>query len=225
MTIKNLEGESIEKYATGVFRQYGIGGKDEKNGTLILISTEDRLIRIETGSGTEGFIPDARAGKIINEAAKPYLKDDNWDDGIRATFDAVLGCYLQEYNIEIDGSTASYVSADEEMSSSEMGWLIAIFSSFFFVPLIGSASEKSKTFAWIARIASIVTAIVSAIYVSQPTQAILFMICVLVFFATFGITASSGGGRRFGGSSFSSGGGGRSGGGGTSRGGGATGRF
>ena len=49
VTVKSLEGQSIEEYATELFRKFGIGDSQKNNGVLLLCSTGDRLFRIEVG--------------------------------------------------------------------------------------------------------------------------------------------------------------------------------
>lgn len=228
MTVKNLDGKSIETFATGTFRQYGIGDKEKNNGTLILLSVEDRKIRIETGSGAEGFINDGKAGRILDEHVIPWFKTDNWNNGLRDGFDAVLGCYLQEYNIEIDGNTAKYLSDEdgEEISDFQAYMMVgAFFSTFITTPIISAlcSNNKHKTRRWIIR--GIIAALAAAIYIStfdSVVKGTILMMLLFNFLATFGIQMS-GGYSSGGGYSRSSGSsGGHSGGGGSSRGGGAS---
>ena len=55
VTVQNLEGKSLEEYATELFREYGIGDKDKNNGVLLLCALEEREFRIEVGYGLEGI--------------------------------------------------------------------------------------------------------------------------------------------------------------------------
>ena len=57
-----MEGYSLEEYATKIFNDIKIGDKDKDNGVLILLALLDkdnRMVKIETGYGAEGFVPDA----------------------------------------------------------------------------------------------------------------------------------------------------------------------
>src|SRR5687768_7244828 len=65
VTVRSLEGETVETYANRLFNQWGIGKKGKDNGVLILAAIEDRKIRIEVGYGLEGTLPDGRCGQII----------------------------------------------------------------------------------------------------------------------------------------------------------------
>lgn len=64
---------SIEELAERTFRAWGIGHAERDDGILLLLATEDRRSRIETGYGWEGALGDARAGDILREMA-PYLR-------------------------------------------------------------------------------------------------------------------------------------------------------
>ena len=104
VTVNNLEEKSIEEYSTELFRSYGIGSKDKNNGVLLILSIEDRKTRIEVGYGLEGRLTDGKTGRILDEYAVPYFKDNNWNDGIRNTFNAIIKEVCEEYSIAIDGA-------------------------------------------------------------------------------------------------------------------------
>ena len=104
VTVSTLDGKSIEEYATELFRKFGIGDKEKNNGVLLLCSTGDRLFRIEVGYGLEGALPDGKTGRIQDEYIIPYLKNDNYDEGIKNGFNAVLEEVCKEYSVEITGA-------------------------------------------------------------------------------------------------------------------------
>lgn len=56
--IDSLEGQDIESFANGLFREWGIGQSDKDNGFLILIALNDNRWRVEVGRGLEGAVPD-----------------------------------------------------------------------------------------------------------------------------------------------------------------------
>ena len=101
VTVESLEGKTVEEYATETFRNFGIGDKQQNNGVLILVSTGDRKIRIEVGYGLEGKLTDARTGTILDTYAVPYLKNNNWNEGIRNTFNAVIVELEGYYGIDV----------------------------------------------------------------------------------------------------------------------------
>ena len=90
VTITSLDGKSIEEYATELFRNFGIGDKEKNNGVLLLCTTGEREFRIEVGYGLEGALPDGKTGRIQDQYIIPYLKQDNYNDGILNGYNAVL---------------------------------------------------------------------------------------------------------------------------------------
>ena len=104
VTVKNLEGQSLEEYATELFREYGIGDKEKNNGVLLLCAYEERQFRIEVGYGLEGTLTDGKTGRIQDEYIIPYLKENNFNNGIRNGFNAVLKEVENEYGITIEGA-------------------------------------------------------------------------------------------------------------------------
>lgn len=46
VTIKSLEGETIESYAEKLFKEWGIGTAKNDNGVLLLVAPSEREVRI-----------------------------------------------------------------------------------------------------------------------------------------------------------------------------------
>lgn len=100
-TVQSLEGQDLESFSLDLFRSFGIGSKDKNNGLLILIAPEERVMRIEVGDGLEGAINDAKAGRFRDLYATPYFKENNWDEGIRQLYSAILSEIYKEYDMEV----------------------------------------------------------------------------------------------------------------------------
>lgn len=81
-TTTSLHGYSIEEFATGLFRAWGIGKKDKNNGVLLLVAPNERRVRIEVGYGLEGVLTDYLASKIIQESIIPEFKKNAYQRGI-----------------------------------------------------------------------------------------------------------------------------------------------
>lgn len=94
LTIKSLEGNDLESYANTVFRKWGIGTKAHNNGLLILVSLNDRKLRIETGYGIEPYLTDAYTKEVSIKYATPYFKKGEYFTGIEnlvTNFQSKLG--------------------------------------------------------------------------------------------------------------------------------------
>ena len=101
-TVKSLEGDAVENYAYRMYNEYAIG-KDDM-GLLILLSTEDRQIRVEVGKAMEGYINDAKAGRFMDKYAIPYLKNNKFNEGLislqQAFITEIKSCVTSEQTTE-----------------------------------------------------------------------------------------------------------------------------
>ncbi len=101
VTIPTLGGESLEEYATELFRTWGIGDKQQNNGLLLLCAVEDRLFRVEVGYGLEGDLPDGKTGRMQDEYLIPYLRQNLFDEGIKNCYNAFLGEVAAIYGVTV----------------------------------------------------------------------------------------------------------------------------
>lgn len=87
--VKTTEPLSIEEYGIKLAEKWKVGYAGKDNGAIIILATEDRKVRIEVGYGLEGQIPDAVAGRIIDESMIPYLKQSDWSGAVASGVEAL----------------------------------------------------------------------------------------------------------------------------------------
>ncbi|MFM2357904.1 MAG: hypothetical protein RJA61_641 [Candidatus Parcubacteria bacterium] len=97
VTIKSLQGDTIENYAEKLFQEWGIGKAKDDNGVLLLIALEDREMRIEVGYGLEGALPDATASSIIRNTLTPAFQEENYYEGISSAVVEMISATKGEY--------------------------------------------------------------------------------------------------------------------------------
>ncbi len=90
LIIPSLQGESLEAYSIRVAEAWRIGQKGRDNGAILLISMEDRAVRIEVGYGLESNLTDARTGQIIRNDFIPRFKRGDYYGGIDAAVTAMI---------------------------------------------------------------------------------------------------------------------------------------
>ena len=125
--VKTTGGYDIAEYGLKILREWGIGGQ-KNNGVLILAAIEDRRVRIETGYGMEGAVPDAVAFGIINEVLKPNFRDGHYYQGLEQATDNIISAAAGEYK-GVPRSTKS----GKPGGSSIFGIIILILIILFFV--------------------------------------------------------------------------------------------
>lgn len=78
LILKSTQPLSIEEYGIKLAEKWKVGKAGLDNGAIVIVATEDRKVRIEVGYGLEDRIPDAVAGRIIDENMIPSLKTGDW---------------------------------------------------------------------------------------------------------------------------------------------------
>ena len=77
-TLPTIGDQDPVEYANRLYGEWGIGKKGEDKGVLILLALRERRIRIETGYGVEGILPDGLVGAILDKDVLPYLKEGDY---------------------------------------------------------------------------------------------------------------------------------------------------
>jgi len=90
VTVKSLEGDTIEDYGYRLGRAWGIGEKDKNTGAILLVAPNEHKVRIEVGYGLEGELTDAISSTIINQDILPSFRQGNYEQGIIAGTAAIL---------------------------------------------------------------------------------------------------------------------------------------
>lgn len=78
----------IAKFSKDLFNQWGIGNSSRNDGALILVSTQDREVRIALGSGYSALW-DARAQRVIDAIMLPLLTEGHYPAGLNAGLDGL----------------------------------------------------------------------------------------------------------------------------------------
>jgi uncharacterized protein len=89
-TVPDLGGQAVDQYATALFSTWGIGGAARDQGLLLLVSRDDRRMRIEVGYGLHPYFGGIMAGRVIRDVITPRFKANDFDEGITAGVDAII---------------------------------------------------------------------------------------------------------------------------------------
>ena len=73
------------------------GRKELDNGAVLFVFVKDRKMRIETGKGLEGALPDILAGRILDEQVRPRFRQGDWAGGLEAGIDGIIAATKGEY--------------------------------------------------------------------------------------------------------------------------------
>lgn len=130
VTIRTLDGYEVADYANRLFEKWGIGGKQNNNGVLLLLALEERKVRIETGYGVEDRLTDALSRRIIEQQLLPAFRQQAYAQGFQA---AVLTI--------IDVLQGAYTADAQGKKESAPLWVLAVF--FIIIVLIMIANARN----------------------------------------------------------------------------------
>jgi uncharacterized protein len=100
---KSLDGDDPDQFANELYEVWGIGKKGEDKGVLIMLAVQERRVRIETGFGVEGVLPDGLIGSILDRYVVPLLKQNRYEDGLFNAMAAIGQVLAKDAGTEITG--------------------------------------------------------------------------------------------------------------------------
>ena len=104
VTVPKLIDETIDGLALRIGESWGVGQKGKDLGLVIALAHADRKIYVATGYGTEGYLPDGKVGRLLDQVALPLLQKDRFAEGLVAIADTLADASAKEYGIELTGS-------------------------------------------------------------------------------------------------------------------------
>ncbi|MDE7350052.1 MAG: TPM domain-containing protein [Muribaculaceae bacterium] len=147
--VPSIGDYSIEDFSEKVFTRWGLGKKDKDNGVLLLISPDSHEVRIQTGYGSEGVLPDIICGRIIREAVIPNMRDDCLDCAVEEATAMISRVMTNpEYADELRSSLRDNHSGIEEAPVSKetiTGFLVIVAVLLWIFAAVSYISRRVKT--------------------------------------------------------------------------------
>tara|TARA_Y100000780_G_scaffold226709_1_gene241303 strand:- start:127140 stop:128108 length:969 start_codon:yes stop_codon:yes gene_type:complete len=221
LIIQDLLGQSIEEFSIRVAEKWQIGEKEKGNGVIVLMSKNDREIRIEVGEGIEGELTDVDSHQIIQNIFVPNFRQGNFFTGFNQALDAIA-LEFDVKDVVPQNSRARKLVALRHQKEKMQSLVLPLIIFFVFFPIITRFIGKNPLIRSVA--GSTFLAGLIFLFVGQ----IFFIILAAIFGFIIGMIGplnflmavlSSGGRRGHYGGGMSSGGGWSGGGGGFSGGG------
>ena len=122
--------EDIFDYSQRVFDQWKLGREKVDDAVLVVVAKDDRRVRIHTGYGLEGAIPDATASRVIQEYMAPKFRSGDYGGGLIDATAALVKI--------IDGEPLPVpVSSHRQRGGSGGGgWIFALFAAFIVAQIV-----------------------------------------------------------------------------------------
>lgn len=103
VTMPDIGGAEYNDYANRLYEEWGIGKKGVDAGVLIFLTVQERGMRIETGYGVEGILPDGLAGDIADSYMVPFFRQDMFGEGLLNGTMAVALTIAKSEGVELTG--------------------------------------------------------------------------------------------------------------------------
>ena len=115
VTLPDIRDRPASEVALQIGRQWGVGAKGAAGDpaknlgiVVLLVPQKDHRpgtgqIFIATGRGAEGFLPDARVGRI-RDAMTPYLARGEYGAGLAYGVDLIAQAFAQEFGVTLNAA-------------------------------------------------------------------------------------------------------------------------
>ncbi len=102
-TVPTIGDDEVNGYVNRLYSAWGIGRKGEDRGVLIFVTVKERRMRIETGYGVEGVLPDGLVGQIRDRHMVPFLRQGDYGQGLLNGMTAIASILAREANVTLTG--------------------------------------------------------------------------------------------------------------------------
>jgi len=144
LTVKTTQPYDDFQYGLKVFDSWKIGQKGKDNGALFFVAVEDRRVRILTGYGLEGILPDGRVGAILDEFVIPEFRAGRFDEGIYKGVWAVALIIAKDAGVELSGQAPIDPDRLPDDDVSPISLIIALIVIFFIVSMIMRSAQRTR---------------------------------------------------------------------------------
>ena len=138
-TVQTVGDSDPETYANELYENWGIGKKGEDKGVLIFLALQERRVRIETGYGVEGILPDGLVGSILDEYVVPYLKQNDYGKGLLNGMLAVGQIIAKDAGVTLGDGYAPVKTRNQSGPRKSSGYSLVdylLMTLFFFLTVI-----------------------------------------------------------------------------------------
>ena len=106
LTVPSLAGEDIFSFAQRHYDLWKLGKKGTDKGALIVLAPTERKVRIQTGYGLEGVLPDSWCGRQTRAVAQKYFVRRQFGEGLVELATTVAQRVAQDAGVQLTGVAA-----------------------------------------------------------------------------------------------------------------------
>ena len=106
LTVPTIDGEDIFGFAQRHAELWKLGRSGKDNVARIALALKERKVRIQTGYGLEGALPDSWCGSLSRDIAGTYFKQGAYSDGLFRLAVTTANKIADDANVTLTGMPA-----------------------------------------------------------------------------------------------------------------------
>lgn len=145
-TVPTIGNEEINDYVNKLYSTWGIGKRGEDRGVLIFVTLKERKMRIETGYGVEGILPDGLVGEIRDQYMIPHLKRGDYGTALWNGMVAIADIVVKASGKNLSGDHRTFSKGREiykNRSSREWNPWTTLLILFILLLVLGTRTGRS----------------------------------------------------------------------------------
>jgi uncharacterized protein len=147
LTVPSLGDEDVFSFAQRHYSLWKLGRKGKDDGALIVLAIKEHKVRIHTGYGLEGVLPDSWCGTASREVAQKYFARRQYAKGLDALAQAVVRRVADDAKTTIDALPARKADRGGD-SDSLFTIFIIVFVIWFLISLYRSWRNRDGRRRW-----------------------------------------------------------------------------
>jgi uncharacterized protein len=115
VTVKTLNGDTVEDFANRLFQKWGVGHKGTDRGVMVLLATDDHRYWTEVGYGLEPILPDGKVGGF-GRSMVPRLRQDDYNGAVLEMVSQIADVIAQDSHVSLDSLGQVQAAAPTDQS-------------------------------------------------------------------------------------------------------------
>jgi len=131
VVVESIGDADLVSFAQDLFVLWKIGHKDRDDGLLILLVKDRHAVRLHTGYGLEGVLPDVTCNHIIQQQMLPAFREERYGDGVLAGVTTIEAILSQPSSAAIPDPDPPTTSGLAIAPSAKNGFGVLVFFTMF----------------------------------------------------------------------------------------------
>lgn len=119
VTVKTLDGDTVEDFANRLFQKWGVGYKGTDRGVMLLMATDDHKYWTEVGYGLEPILPDGKVGRF-GRSMIPFLRQGDYNHAVLQMVVQIAQVIAQDSHVALDSASNIPVHTAEDQDEGHL---------------------------------------------------------------------------------------------------------